>query len=157
MIPFMHCHILLIYLIENSQMSIQMSKLEFFFNRPTLVALIGFGLGLSSPGNVVSNSDSKIDLDDKSLVNKEKNDEYGRVKGLLGYGKDRVVFYLSMNVGSVSVFLNKEDGSQLAKFVQEHFLLDLKVLCISLLLFLISVFIMCNGCYEVYSFPYLYL
>ncbi|TXG71909.1 hypothetical protein EZV62_000488 [Acer yangbiense] len=32
-----------------------------------------------------------------------------------------------MNVDSVSVFLNKEDGSQLEMFVQESFLLDLKV------------------------------
>ncbi|XP_059444630.1 uncharacterized protein LOC132176414 [Corylus avellana] len=42
-------------------------------------------------------------------------------------GKGRVVFFLGMNVDSVSVYLNKEDGSQLAMFVQESFLLDIKV------------------------------
>ncbi|KAL5782083.1 hypothetical protein ACOSP7_007112 [Xanthoceras sorbifolium] len=109
------------------QMSIRMSKLEFFCNRPTLVALIGFGFDLSSVGYVASNTDQNKSLDNKSVINKEKDEKDGRVKGLLGYGKDRVVFYLTMNVDSVSVFLNKEDGSQLAMFVQERFLLDLKV------------------------------
>lgn len=108
-------------------MSVRLSKLEFFCNRPTLVALIGFGLDLSSGNYGASSTDSSTVLEDKSLVNREKNEETGRVKGLLGYGKGRVVFYLNMNMDSVSVFLNKEDGSQLAMLVQESFLLDLKV------------------------------
>lgn len=106
-----------------------MSKLEFFCNRPTLVALIDFGLDLSSVNSGLSNnSDSKI-LDDDSLLDKVKVEDNGCafVKGLLGYGKGRVVFNLNMNVDSVSVFLNKEDGTQLAMFVQESFLLDIKV------------------------------
>lgn len=103
-----------------------MSKLEFFCNRPTLVALIGFGLDLS-PVNAASNTDTPTVSEDKSSTNREKSEESGRVKGLLGYGKGRVVFYLNMNLDSVSVFLNKEDGSPLAMLVQESFLLDLKV------------------------------
>lgn len=103
-----------------------MSKLEFFCNRPTLVALIGFSLDLS-PVNAASSTDTPTVSEDKSLTNREKNEESRRVKGLLGYGKGRVVFYLNMNVDSVSVFLNKEDGSPLAMLVQESFLLDLKV------------------------------
>ncbi|XP_059434413.1 uncharacterized protein LOC132167446 isoform X4 [Corylus avellana] len=59
-------------------------------------------------------------------MKKEKTEDTGRFKGLLGYGKGRVVFFLGMNVDSVSVYLNKEDGSQLAMFVQESFLLDIK-------------------------------
>lgn len=62
-----------------------MSKLEFFCNRPTLVALIGFGLDLSSV-NYTASSDTKTVSEDKSAMNKEKNEETGRVKGLLGYG-----------------------------------------------------------------------
>ena len=104
-----------------------MSKLEFFCNRPTLVALIGFGFDLGSMSYAASVTDVNEALDDKSLMNKEKAEESGRIEGLLGYGKARVVFYLNMNVDSVTVFLNKEDGSQLAMFVQESFLLDLKV------------------------------
>lgn len=101
-----------------------MSKLEFFCNRPTLVALIGFGIDLGSMSYAPSVTEAS---DDKSVINKEKAEESGRIEGLLGYGKARVVFYLNMNVDSVTVFLNKEDGSQLAMFVQESFLLDLKV------------------------------
>ncbi|KAM7259519.1 hypothetical protein ACFE04_015260 [Oxalis oulophora] len=111
----------------DTQMSIRMSKLEFFCNRPTLVALIDLGLDVSSIGYSGStDSDSKTP-DDNSLTNTGKIEGTKRVKGLLGYGKDRVVFLLNMNVDNVTVFLNKEDGSQLAMFVQERFLLDLKV------------------------------
>lgn len=112
----------------DTQMSISMSKLEFFCNRSTLVALIDFGIDLSSGNNMVTSKDLPKDPDESSVI-KEKTEELGQthVKGLLGHGKNRVVFVLNMNVNSVSVFLNKEDGSQLAMFVQESFLLDIKV------------------------------
>lgn len=105
-----------------------MSKLEFYCNRPTLVALINFGFDINSASGANSTKATK-GLDDESSMKKDKTEEYGNsfVKGLLGYGKGRVVFYLNMNVDSVTVFLNKEDGSQLAMFVQESFLLDIKV------------------------------
>lgn len=118
-----------------------MTKLEFFCNRPTLVALIGFGLDISSINDLVSNTEKTKPPDEKSLINKETNDENARVKGLLGYGKDRVVFYLSMNVDSVKMFLNKEDGSRLAMFVQESFLFNLKVYRV--LSFLLLLFTSC--------------
>lgn len=110
-------------------MIVTMSKLEFYFNRPTLVALIGFGLDLSAANSGPSVIDEEKNLNKESSENKLKIEEYGNtsVKGLLGYGKGRVVFYLIMNVDSVSVYLNKEDSSQLAMFVQESFVLDLKV------------------------------
>lgn len=104
-----------------------MSKLEFFCSRPTVVALIGFGLDLSAATYVGNDKDANTKTVEKSDSEKEKNDESGRIEGLLGYGKDRVVFYLNMNVDSVTVFLNKEDSSQLAMFVQERFVLDIKV------------------------------
>lgn len=109
----------------DTQMSICMSALEFFCNRPTLVALIEFCLDLS----LVNSGDSANDIVDQAPDSNYSKEEYGRalVKGLLGYGKDRVVFNLKMNVDSVCVFLNKEDGSQLAMFAQESFLLDFKV------------------------------
>lgn len=106
-----------------------MSKMEFYCNRPTLVALIGFGLDISSSNYVEVSTDLPSNSEDKP-VDKEKVEEKGRIKGLLGYGKSRVVFYLNMNVDSVSIFLNMEDGSQLAMLVQESFLLDLKVVTI---------------------------
>ena len=109
-------------------MSVRMSKLEFFCNRPTIVALISFGLDISTGSYATNHTDTKATYEKKPSWDGEKTDEYGRVKGLLGFGKQRVVFYLNMNVDSVTVYLNKEDGSQLATLVQESFLLDLKVI-----------------------------
>ncbi|GMH18990.1 hypothetical protein Nepgr_020831 [Nepenthes gracilis] len=112
----------------DTQMSICMSKLEFFCNRPTLVALIGFGLDVSSANSGTSVANVMRTSNDDLSFRKEKM--FGGnafVKGLLGYGKGRVIFNLSMGVGSVTMFMNKEDGSQLAVFVQENFILDLKV------------------------------
>lgn len=120
-----------------------MSKLEFFCNRPTLVALIDFGLDISSVNYAVSGSDITKTSEDESLMKKEKTEDTVHVKGLLGYGKGRVVFFLGMNVDSVSVYLNKEDGSQLAMFVQESFLLDIKVIQILLLATSFSISLFC--------------
>lgn len=110
-------------------MIVCMSKLEFFFNRPTLVALIGFGLDLSAANGGSSVPDEEKtpneDLLDDKIKIKDSGDTF--VKGLLGYGKGRALFCLNVNVDSVIVCLNKEDGSQLAMFVQESFVLDLKV------------------------------
>ncbi|RAL47445.1 hypothetical protein DM860_013410 [Cuscuta australis] len=113
----------------DTQMSISMSKLEFFCNRPTLVALIDFAIDVSSESSGVADENIIKDPVDESAINKEKLEEHVHkyVKGLLGYGKSRVVFNLNMNVDSVTVFLNKEDGSQLALLVQECFMLDIKV------------------------------
>ncbi|KAJ6902719.1 hypothetical protein NC651_020256 [Populus alba x Populus x berolinensis] len=110
----------------DTQMSIRMSELEFFCNRPTLVALIAFGFDLSYVDSSESGTNMTEISDDKSSL-KEMTEVTGRIKGLLGYGKNRVVFYLNMNVDSVTVFLNKEDDSQLAMLVQESFVLDLRV------------------------------
>lgn len=109
-------------------MIIRMSALEFFCNRPTLVALIEFGFDLSMV-NYRESSENCTDVATPNTKCTEKKEENCRtlVKGLLGHGKSRVVFNLIMDVDSFCVFLNKEDGSQLAMFIQESFLLDLKV------------------------------
>ncbi|KAK8704101.1 hypothetical protein V6N13_047734 [Hibiscus sabdariffa] len=109
----------------DTEMSVRMSKLEFFCNRPTLVALIGFGVDLGSGSNTTSVAD--VNETSKDTMDKEKAEESGCIEGLLGYDKARVVFYLNMDIDSVTVLLNKEDGSQLAIFVQESFLFDFKV------------------------------
>lgn len=111
----------------DTQMAVSMSKLEFFCNRPTLVALISFGLDLSSVSTGHSDMNMVETSKDEPLVNEDKFEDSGRVKGLLGYGKGRVVFNLYMKVDSVCLLLNNEDGTQLAMLVQESFLLDIKV------------------------------
>ncbi|XP_021714350.1 uncharacterized protein LOC110682332 isoform X2 [Chenopodium quinoa] len=113
----------------DTQMNICMSKLEFFCNRPTIVALIQFGLDTSSANFEGSSKGATMASEDVKTTNKSEKHDDGDdfVKGLLGYGKGRVVFKLSMDVDSVTVFLNQEDGSQFAMFIQESFILDLRV------------------------------
>lgn len=102
-----------------------MAKLEFYCNRPTLVALIDFGVDMGSVNSGANGTNSNPVDGDKDKG--EEQELASSIQGLLGYGKGRVVFHLNMNVDSVTMFLNKEDGSQLAMFVQENFLLDFKV------------------------------
>lgn len=113
----------------DTQMSVCMSKLECFCNRPTLVALIQFGLDMSSSKSGVSSRGVTTCTDVIGETTRQEMQDEGDVfvKGLLGYGKGRVVFKLSMDVDSVTVFLNREDGSQFAMFIQESFVLDLRV------------------------------
>lgn len=114
----------------DTQMNIRMTKLDFFCNRCTVVSLIDFGMELSELMEVISEKASpQNDMAGDAVFpsgNKESTDRLF-VKGLLGTGKSRVVFQLKMNVNSVCIFLNKDDGSQLAMLVQEKFQMDLKV------------------------------
>ncbi|KAG9136747.1 hypothetical protein Leryth_004514 [Lithospermum erythrorhizon] len=113
----------------DTQMCIRMSKLEFFCNRPTLVALINLGFDLNAAYSGTGGSRTNKYPDDQPLTNKNQIETNGHdfVKGLLGHGKGRVIFNLNMNVDCVTIFLNQEDGSQLAMLIQERFLLDIKV------------------------------
>ena len=49
------------------------------------------------------------------------------VKGLMGKGKDRVVFLLVLDMERAEIVLNKEDGSSLSTLSQENFHTDVKV------------------------------
>ncbi|KAJ3675683.1 hypothetical protein LUZ60_004725 [Juncus effusus] len=111
----------------DTQMSIRMTTLEFYCNRPTVVAMIDFGLDVSMVNYGTNISTSSTNDSTTAIIPPTPQSSKSTIKGLLGYGKGRVVFDLKMDVDQVSVFLNKEDGTQLAVFVQERFLFDLKV------------------------------
>ncbi|KAG0557949.1 hypothetical protein KC19_11G167800 [Ceratodon purpureus] len=49
------------------------------------------------------------------------------VKGLLGKGKERVVFLLVLDMERAEIILNKEDGSSLSTLSQENFHTDVKI------------------------------
>lgn len=113
-----------------------LATLSFFCYRPTILALMDFL-------NAVNlNDDSAHDQKDNSL-NDDVDSETVRiglisspnsgtvnepvVKGLLGKGKSRVIFYLSLNMYQAQVFLLMEDGKQLATMLQNNLLADIKV------------------------------
>ncbi|KAG0568137.1 hypothetical protein KC19_7G189300 [Ceratodon purpureus] len=108
------------------QMAIRMSTLDFFCNRPTVVALIEFG-------SQISDSPEKPSIPAKNV---EENDSKGSteaaaprdvVKGLLGRGKSRVVFRLKLDMESARISVNKEGGSILGMLIQDKFRFELKV------------------------------
>ena len=104
-------------------MSISMATLEFFCNRPTVVALIDFGSEISE----ILDRQSNVSDNPKNSDNVGPFVESELVRGLLGRGKSRIVFQLRMNMDSVRIFLNLEDGTGLAMLDQERFHMDLKV------------------------------
>jgi vacuolar protein sorting-associated protein 13A/C len=104
-----------------------MSALEFYCNRPTLVALIEFGVDVSMVNSLPKSDPDMAGAAQSAIPAGKEHSSRTVVKGLLGYGKRRTIFNIKMDVDLVSMFLNKEDGSQLAMFVQEKFLFDLKV------------------------------
>lgn len=110
-----------------------MATLDFFCNRPTVVAIIDFGSELSEVMDMDSaapkNRDGlpPVSTGEVLAVETVETSERHIVKGLLGRGKSRVVFRLSMDMESARIYLNKEDGSQLAVLAQEKFVMHLNV------------------------------
>lgn len=51
------------------------------------------------------------------------------VKGLLGKGKSRIIFGVTLNMARAQILLMKEGGSKLATLSQDNFLTDIKVCC----------------------------
>ncbi|PHT81566.1 hypothetical protein T459_14581 [Capsicum annuum] len=86
---------------------------------------------LSSVNDMVTSKELPKDPDESSVI-KEKTEELGHTyfKGFLGHGNKWVVFLLNMNIDSVTVFLNKADGSYFLALLlnfdchSETFLLD---------------------------------
>ncbi|MCO5593425.1 hypothetical protein L7F22_047439 [Adiantum nelumboides] len=106
------------------KMSISMATLEFFCNRPTVVAIIDFGTEISGIGDQQSESASTGVVSPESVKGSTENTV---VKGLLGQGKSRTVFHLRMGMDSVRIYLNFENGKQLAMLDQEGFHMELRV------------------------------
>lgn len=110
-----------------------MATLDFFCNRPTVVALIEFGSQISdSPGNATPTPAKVVEESDTS-GSVEAVVPRDVVKGLLGRGKSRVVFRLKLVMESARISVNKEDGTQLGMLVQDEFRFELKVNFIELM------------------------
>jgi vacuolar protein sorting-associated protein 13A/C len=93
------------------------ATLEFFCNRPTVVALTEFGLDISS-----------IQASMTALQQAESAIGVGQVVfGLEGRGKVRTIFQLLLDMETARVYLNLETGNQLAVLAEERIHMDLKV------------------------------
>lgn len=70
------------------------------------------------------------DVSEGNVVDKQASAVFEEpvVKGLLGKGKSRVIFYLTLNMARAQILLMKENGSKLATLSQDNFLTDIKVI-----------------------------
>ena len=133
-----------------------MTTLEFFCNRLSIVALMEMSTYLSDPTEKKPGSEEPEVITKSSAPNSSsrklpasgsskeegsseggggggggggKNEAVatGKVTGLKGRGKSRVVFELRMAMERARVFCNLEDGSQLAMLEQEFMAVNVKV------------------------------
>lgn len=99
------------------QLAIQVATLEFFCNRPTVVALTEFGLDVSTIQAALTAAQEAAAATGVGLV----------VFGLAGRGKVRTIFQLLLDMDTARIYLNLEDGEQLAVLAEERIHMDLKV------------------------------
>ncbi|TQD75366.1 hypothetical protein C1H46_039097 [Malus baccata] len=118
------------------QVSVTLATLSFFCRRPTILAIMEFVSAInikdercesfsdSSSAPIVKQDISRDDAVDgpQSVTINEPS-----VKGLLGKGKSRVVFNLTLNMARAQIILMNEDESKLAVLSQDNLVTDIKV------------------------------
>ncbi|KAL8101699.1 hypothetical protein AgCh_033550 [Apium graveolens] len=120
----------------DKQVTVTLATLSFFCRRPMIVAIMEFVDAIVVEDDTCesfSNSSSAATAQQENLTEEEvynqrlaASDE-PTVKGLLGKGKSRVMFFLALNMAHAQILLMKEDGTKLATLSQDNFLTDIKV------------------------------
>ncbi|KAK1306613.1 hypothetical protein QJS10_CPA10g01049 [Acorus calamus] len=122
----------------DKQVTVTLAMLSFFCHRPTILAIMEFVNAINldedsynkfdetSSSKMIRKSESQKSednpIDDLNLAVQEP-----AVKGLLGKGKSRVIFNLTLNMARAQIFLMNEDGTCLATLSQNNLLTDIKV------------------------------
>ncbi|KAL6543919.1 hypothetical protein OROGR_010416 [Orobanche gracilis] len=124
-----------LYSSVDKEVAVTLSTLSFYCRRPTILAIMEFVNAI----NIEDNSEKLSDESSTAIVSHDTfsevvNDglpstlvEEPVVESLLGKGKSRVVFYLSLNMARAEIFLMKENESKLATLAQDNLLTDIKV------------------------------
>ncbi|KAL2348225.1 hypothetical protein Fmac_002225 [Flemingia macrophylla] len=118
----------------DKQVIVTLATLTFFCRRPTILAIMEFinsiniedeNLATSSDrsSTAVMKNDLSRDVDDPHAATVEEH----TVKGLLGKGKSRVMFNLTLKMEQAQILLMKENETKLACLSQESLLTDIKV------------------------------
>lgn len=110
-----------------------LATLSFFCRRPTILAIMEFVNSINTEGDSCESfsdtSSAAIEnfsggvVDDQHLMAIEEPP----VKGLLGKGKSRVIFNLTLNMAHAQIVLMNEDGTKLATLSQDNLLTVIKV------------------------------
>nr|AFN89138.1 vacuolar protein sorting 13 [Mesembryanthemum crystallinum] len=114
---------------------VTLATLSFFCRRPTIAATMEFVNGINfeseSSESVNDSSSTGTRLHDVSIEDVDQQHsttgEQPVVKGLLGKGKSRIIFYLVLNMTRAQIILMKEDETKLATLSQDNLLTDIKV------------------------------
>ncbi|XP_047340404.1 uncharacterized protein LOC124943990 [Impatiens glandulifera] len=104
----------------DKQVSVTLSTLTFFCRRPTILAILKFVDAINikndaSREDVLHTQQAPVALEEPAI------------KGLLGKGKSRIMFYLILNMTRAQIVLMNEDDSKLATISQDNLLTDIKV------------------------------
>ncbi|KAI3710546.1 hypothetical protein L2E82_40329 [Cichorium intybus] len=118
----------------DKRVMVTLATLSFYCRRPILVAIMEFVSAITvEDDNLESFSDhsSTDDANDSSkeveVINQSPAVDESKVTGLLGKGRSRVVFFLTLNMARAQILLMKEDGTKLATMSQDNFLTEIKV------------------------------
>ncbi|KAF6135499.1 hypothetical protein GIB67_015352 [Kingdonia uniflora] len=113
------------------QVKVTLATLSFFCHRPTIPAILEFVNAINVDDDKKSSATtSQPDIDSEDLINNQHSSatQEPTIKGLLGKGKSRVIFYLTLKMVRAQILLMNENGTQLATLSQDNFLSDIKVL-----------------------------
>ncbi|XP_027361593.1 uncharacterized protein LOC113869468 [Abrus precatorius] len=118
----------------DKQVIVTLATLTFFCRRPTILAIMEFINSINiedgnlatpsdNPSTAIIKKDGLRDVDDLHATAIEEH----AVKGLLGKGKSRVMFNLTLKMAQAQILLMKENETKLACLSQESLLTDIKV------------------------------
>lgn len=113
---------------------VTLATLSFFCRRPMIAAIMEFVNGINvEDDSCESFSDISADTAQDDISDEDVDplhsttSEQPLVKGLLGKGKSRILFYLVLNLAHAQIVLLKEDETSLATFSQDNILSNIKV------------------------------
>ncbi|XP_057872719.2 uncharacterized protein LOC131078906 isoform X2 [Cryptomeria japonica] len=127
------------YVNIDKQVMLSLATLSFFCNRPTILAILNFMNAINieemkektsekevdAIATIMKQEPSEKDVKEEPIATLDQEEPV--VKGLLGRGKDRIVFSLVLSMQQAQIVLNNENGTQLAILSQDNLHTDIKV------------------------------
>lgn len=123
----------LLYHNIDKRVTVTLATLSFFCRRPTILAIMEFVNSINTEGDSCESfsdtSSAAIENFSGGVVDNQHSMaiEEPAVKSLLGKGKSRVIFNLTLNMAHAQIVLMNEDGTKLATLSQDNLLTDIKV------------------------------
>ncbi|KAJ4957745.1 hypothetical protein NE237_024856 [Protea cynaroides] len=115
---------------------VTLANLSFFCRRPTLLAVMEFVNAIKiedGTSDALTGKSSSTNIEKNNFRDALMEDEHSTtiqapiIKGLLGKGKSRVIFDLSLSMALAQISLMIENGSKLATLSQNNLRTDIKV------------------------------